>query len=65
MYVPKETIQKVISTETYDHRLIQYSHDIYAAVFRFLLQDGKESITLFEPSNEECKQKYEYMFRRY
>jgi len=55
LYLSTDEIEKYKNIDSFDHRLIQNTHDIIAAVFRFLVKDGVFEKDLFEKDNDQIK----------
>ena len=55
LYLSTDEIEKYKNIDSFDHRIIQNTHDMIAAVFRFLVKDDVFEKDLFEKDNEQIK----------
>jgi hypothetical protein len=55
LYLSKDEIEKKREIGVFDHRKVQGTHDMIAAVFRFLTKDGIFEKELFEQDNDQIK----------
>jgi hypothetical protein len=68
LYLSNDEIEKKKEIGAFDHRRVQGTHDMIAAVFRFLTKDGIFEKELFEHDNDQIKslfnQKVQFQHRQ-
>jgi hypothetical protein len=63
LYLSEEEKEKIKSVDNFDHRLIQKTHDILAAIFRFKMKEGLYEKELFENDKDSTKEFFDSIYR--